>query len=226
MDVPPIEPVVCRCCGMSCMPTQTLGGLIPSCLRCSGHWAAAVRCGGIHGAQLEGEALQLYRSGLWSAWYVVAVMATDDAQLAGRLGMEIKAGSAPPVRLRVDVAPRLWEVVLGRSMARNIVPDPEEVIGACIRPFAGHPNNEHTRETIAGELRRALTATIGEVVELDIQVMPDPEHGGGFVANVTARVAPEGAVVLSEAGPPPVTDEDRAVDQLAKVLPFRGRAEA
>jgi hypothetical protein len=226
MDIPAIEPILCRCCGLVTAPTQTLRGLVPSCIRCTGHWAQAIRCGGVHGDALQREALQLWKVGMWAPWYVVAVLATDDAHLANRLLVDVGGGKVPPVSLRVEQPPRLWEVVLARALCAGTIPSHEEVVEACILPFAGWPNTEATRAAIAGELRRAIGAAVGEVVELDIEVMPEPGHAGGFVATVTARVAPEGSVVISQAPPAATNAEEHAVDQLAKVLPFRGRAEA
>src|SRR5678810_1336071 len=168
MEQPPIEPTRCRCCGITCEPTQTLGGLIPSCIRCAGHWAVAVRCGGVHGLQLEREARALVRVRTWSPWYAIALLAVDDAHLTHRLLMDFGAGRTPPIRVRVDDPPRRWEVEVCRALARGEIPSVEDVVPAVLSPFFGLDNTPDVRERIASELREAITAVVGQVVELDI----------------------------------------------------------
>lgn len=226
MEHPPVESVQCRCCGIVTMPTQTLQGLVPSCIRCTGHWAVAIRCGGVHGDALEREARQLVKNGVWSPWYAIALLALDDAHLTNRMILELGAGHSPPVRIFVPDPPKPWEVVSCRALAAGRVPAAEDVVAACLDPFWGRPNTEEVRLEIRRELADAIRTVIGEVVELDIEVMPEPGERGGFVANIVARVPASGEQVTVAEAPPAATEEERAVDQLAKVLPFRGRAEA
>lgn len=226
MEHPPIESVQCRCCGIVTSPTQTLQGLVPSCIRCTGHWACAIRCGGVHGDALEREARQLVKNSVWSPWYAIAVLALDDAHMTNRLILELGAGQTPPVRLFVYEPPKPWEVVSCRALAVGKMPAAEDVVAACLDPFFGRPNTEETRREIKSELALAIRTVIGEVVEIEIDVMPEPGNVGGFVANIVARVPASGEQVQVAKAPESATAEERAVDQLAKVLPFRGRAEA
>jgi hypothetical protein len=226
MERPPVQNVQCRCCGVVTAPTQTLQGLVPSCIRCTGHWACAIRCGGIHGEALEREARQLVKNGVWQPWYAVALCAVDDAQICNRLLLELGAGHVPPVQMFVPDPPRRWEVVACRSLVQGQVPAAEDVMAACLEPFFGRDNTESTRMEIRREIADAMRCVVGEVVDVDIEVMPEPGHSGGFIANIVARVPTTGEELQVPTGPAPAGGEESAVDALAKVLPFRGRAEA
>lgn len=184
--MPEAGDIPCRCCGI---PVEGARAKVRVCAVCDS-------CDSRHGDKLEAHVRHLVASGAVSMWWAIVRMALDDAQLSGRLEFR---GARDAAEIWIPVAPRRWEVVLGRAAAIRRIPEIAEIVGACLAPFIPGKVSRATMKEIGAELTAALTWVDPNVVSVDVDCKRDaiePEH---LIIHVNTRtnVAP-GSITLCE----------------------------
>jgi len=177
--------VSCRCCGIPLVPGTPYAQ----------HTCCAVcfACTRVHGDALQAKIVEAVGAGRLDPYRGLLMAIVDDALLTGQLvlvqdhapdGTPLATGS--PLIIR---APRRWEVVAARALARGQAPDVQAVIDAAMRPHWPGPPTEERIAAMKIEIRDALAFVTPHALEVDVVAEPDPTDPGSVSVSVKVRGA-------------------------------------
>ncbi len=161
--------IVCRCCGVPVFGARQRFRVCPICDLCAGK----------HGRELLHEVAARLNNGTIHPWLVVAVCAFDDAWLSGKMEIDPATGC-----VHVAQPPKRWEVVLAWARCRKETAPMRAVLEAALAPYMHMRGTQATIEAAKSDIRTALIAFDGSLVDVEIAAFSDPQYPDGVVFQV------------------------------------------
>jgi hypothetical protein len=96
--------------------------------------------------------------------------------------------------LWIPVAPRRWEIVIGRAAARNVMPDMTALLGACLSPFIPCANTPANIEAMRLEIEHALRFCDPNCTGVEVACELDTLDAAHIVIKANMSVAAPDAV--------------------------------